>query len=110
VGTTSELRIDVGQPVPAVAVPLSAASVRGSKASVFVVENGVARARTVDVLGEISGTVFLDPVLEPGSFIVTEGRALLGDGDKVVATQERSNPSRESPATPASSTAVGSAP
>jgi membrane fusion protein (multidrug efflux system) len=45
VGTTGELRIDVGRPIPAIEVPLSAASVRGSKASLFVVEGNVARAR-----------------------------------------------------------------
>jgi RND family efflux transporter MFP subunit len=110
VGTTGELRIDVGEPVPAVGVPLSAASVRGSKASVFVVEDGVAHARTVQVLGEISGTVFLDPVLKPGSLVVTEGRALLGDGDKVTATEEKPGPPGAPSAAAASPTAAGSVP
>jgi len=85
VGTTGELRIDVGDPVPAVEIPLLAASVRGSKASVFVAENGVARTRVVPVLGERSGRVYLEPTLKPGSLVVTEGRALLNDGDKVSA-------------------------
>ena len=85
VGTTGELRIDVGDPVPAVEIPLLAASVRGSNASVFVVENGVARTRVVPVLGERSGRVYLEPTLKPGSLVVTEGRALLNDGDKVSA-------------------------
>jgi RND family efflux transporter MFP subunit len=110
VGTTGELRIDVGEPVPAVGVPLSAASVRGSKASVFVVEDGVAHARTVQVLGEISGTVFLDPVLKPGSLVVTEGRALLGEGDKVAATEEKPGPPGAPSAAAASPTAAGSVP
>jgi hypothetical protein len=64
-------------------MPLSAASVRGTKASLFVVEDGVARARTVSVLGESNGKVYLDPELKPGSQIVTDGRALLNDGDRV---------------------------
>jgi membrane fusion protein (multidrug efflux system) len=85
VGTTGELRIDVGQPVSAVEVPLSAVSVRGAKGSVFVVENGVARARSVSVLGEIAGKIYLEPTLGAGSLIVLEGRALLNDGDQVHA-------------------------
>jgi membrane fusion protein (multidrug efflux system) len=107
VGTTGELVIDVGEPRRAVEIPLSAASVRGSKASVFVVENGIARARTVPVLGEMHGSVYLDPVLTPGSEIVTEGRSLLSDGDRVSGGAEPSSP-RPAPASSAS--AVGTAP
>jgi membrane fusion protein, multidrug efflux system len=88
VGTTGELRIDVGSPIPATEIPLSAASVRGSKASVFVVEGNVAHARVFPVKGEISGTLFLDPQLPAGALVATEGRALLSDGDPVVATVE----------------------
>src|SRR5262249_19717770 len=51
VGTTGEVHIDVGQPVPATEVPLYVASVRGSKASVFTVDGDVAHKRTVNVLG-----------------------------------------------------------
>lgn len=105
VGTTGELRIDVGDPVPAVEVPLLAASVRGSKASVFVVENGVAHTRVVPVLGERGGKVYLAPSLKPGSLVVTEGRALLNDGDKVNAEVERGEPSSTG-ATPAAPSAV----
>lgn len=83
VGTTGELAIDVGEPRPALEIPLSAASVRGTKANLFVVEDGFARARTVPVLGESYGKVYLDPELKRGSQIVTEGRALLSDGDRV---------------------------
>jgi len=104
VGTTGELRIDVGDPAPAVDVPLLAASVRGSKASVFVVENGVAHTRVVPVLGERGGRVYLEPTLKPGSFVVTEGRALLSDGDKVSAEVE------QEPALPAAPTASGRTP
>jgi RND family efflux transporter MFP subunit len=107
VGTTGELVIDVGEPRKAVEIPLSAASVRGSKASLFVVEDGVARARTVPVLGEMHGTIYLDPALKSGSLIVTEGRALLSDGDKVQGGLE---PASLHPATPSSPTAVGRAP
>lgn len=93
VGTTGELRIEVGDPVPAVEVPLAAAAVRGSRASVFVVVEGVARARVVALEGEIAGLIYLDAALAPGTLVVTEGRALLSDGDQVAATLERPAPS-----------------
>jgi RND family efflux transporter MFP subunit len=86
VGTTGEIHVDVGEPKPAVQVPLTAAVVRGSNASVFVVEGDVARARVVTLLGEREGVLFLDAKLTPGTHVVTEGRALLNDGDKVAAT------------------------
>jgi membrane fusion protein (multidrug efflux system) len=87
VGTTGELRIEIGEPLPATEIPLSAASVRGTKARVFVVEGDVAHARVVPVLGEIAGKLFLDATLRPGEQVVTEGRALLSDGDRVAATK-----------------------
>jgi membrane fusion protein, multidrug efflux system len=86
VGTTAEIRIDVGTPSAASEVPLYAASVRGAKASLFVIEGNVAHARVVPVKGELAGQLFLDPTtLAPGAKVVTEGRALLADGDKVNA-------------------------
>ena len=87
VGTTGELRIDVGEPAPATEIPLSAATVRGTKASVFLVEGSTARARVIAVKGEVGGKLYLDPSLVPGSMIVTEGRALLSDGDAVLAVK-----------------------
>ena len=86
VGTTGELRIEVGEPMPASELPLAAASIRGSKASVFVVEGNVVRARVFAVKGEIGGRLYLDTTLAPGSKVVTEGRALLNDGDAVLAS------------------------
>jgi membrane fusion protein (multidrug efflux system) len=83
VGTTGEVRIEVGAPLPATEVPLYAASVRGDKATVFVVDHGVARAQTVAVEGEAEGSLFLDAALAPEALVVTEGRALLVDGDQV---------------------------
>jgi RND family efflux transporter MFP subunit len=88
VGTTGEAHLDVGEPEPATAIPLYAATLRGRKATVFVVEGDVARARTVAVKGESGGLLFLDTSLAPGTLIVTEGRALLADGDKVSAHVE----------------------
>jgi membrane fusion protein (multidrug efflux system) len=109
VGTTGELRIDVGDAIAAAEVPLLAASVRGSKVSVFVVENDVAHTRVVPLLGERGGKVYVDSILKPGSLIVTEGRALLSEGDKVSATLERGDPT-ERPMTPATAGAIGKTP
>ena len=83
VGTTAELAIDVGEPRPATEIPLVAASVRGLKATVFVVEGRQAKKAVYTVEGERGGHIFLDPSLPSGSRVVTEGRALLKDGDRV---------------------------
>jgi multidrug efflux pump subunit AcrA (membrane-fusion protein) len=106
VGTTAELHVDVGRPEPAVEVPLLAASVRGSKASVFVVDGGLARARVVALIGERRGMLFLEPALAPGALVVTEGRALLGDGDRVAAVRE-SAPATVASGSPAAEGASG---
>jgi membrane fusion protein (multidrug efflux system) len=87
VGTTGEISIDVGEPVAATELPLYAASIRGEKAIAFVVEGDVAHSRTLGVKGEVGGSLFLEPDLKPGSLVVTDGRALLEDGDRVVVKQ-----------------------
>jgi RND family efflux transporter MFP subunit len=85
VNTTGEITIDVGEPARATEVPLFAAAVRSAKATVFVVDGDVARAQTFQVLGERNGNLFLESALAPGTTIVTEGRALLRDGDRVAS-------------------------
>lgn len=85
VGTTAEVKIDVGEAMSVTELPLIAATIKGSKASVFVVEDGKAKAMSVAVKGEASGKVYLAQDLKPGSKVVTEGRALLNDGDPVKA-------------------------
>jgi len=87
VGTTGDVRLEVGEPVPATEVPLYAATVRNDKAILFTVEGGVAHALTVAVRGEAGGSLFVDPSLAAGAAVVTEGRALLEDGDRVVAKE-----------------------
>ena len=84
VGTTAELTIEVGEPQPAVELPLRAAAIRGDSASVFVVIDGVSHKQQVAVLGEAQGRVFLSPTLVAGTHVVTEGRSLLKDGDRVI--------------------------
>ena len=101
VGTTAELGIDVGEPSAATEVPLIAASIRGRKATVFVVEGSTARKGVYGVQGERGGSLFLEPALPPGAHVVTEGRALLRDGDRVQAKLE-------TPATSTGSAALAS--
>lgn len=86
VGTTADLALDVGEPVAAAEVPLTAVSIRGEKAVVFVVEDGVAKRVTAAVLGEARDHVYVDPSLA-GKKIVSEGRSLLSDGDRVDAKE-----------------------
>jgi RND family efflux transporter MFP subunit len=83
VNTTAEVKIQVGQPKQTAAVPLVAASITGSKAALFVVEGDVARKRTFEIAGEEGSNLYLETALKPGSRVVTEGRALLTDGDRV---------------------------
>ncbi|HVZ88141.1 MAG TPA: efflux RND transporter periplasmic adaptor subunit [Polyangia bacterium] len=85
VGTTGEVRLEIGKPVASTEVPLYATDVRGKKATLFVVEGGVARARTLAVDGEAGGSLFVDRALVPDALVVAEGRALLEDGDAVDA-------------------------
>jgi membrane fusion protein (multidrug efflux system) len=82
--TTAEIAIDVGDPLPAVELPLAAVSIRGAKANLFVVKDGKASAMTVPVIGEAGGSVFLDPSLRDAT-VVLQGRTLLNDGDVVTA-------------------------
>lgn len=84
VDTTGEMHINVGEPVPATAVPISAATTNGSKATMFVLQGDVAKAKTLEMLGEKGGSLFFKTTdITPGSQVVTEGRALLVDNDKV---------------------------
>jgi RND family efflux transporter MFP subunit len=89
VGTTAEISIEVGEPKPASEIPLSSALVRGDKATLFVVDGTIAHKRVVPVLGERTGELFVDPSLAGGTKIVTEGRALLNDNDRVATKVEK---------------------
>lgn len=85
---TASLTIEVGQPREASRVPSVAANLRGSKATVFTVKDGLAHRQTVAVLGEAGGQLYLNPAELPrGSLVVVEGRALLEDGDRVAAKE-----------------------
>ncbi len=83
VGTTARIDLEVGEAVPVVVVPLTAASVRSGRASVFVADGDRAVRRTLRVIGERGGSLFLEPSLAAGTLVVTQGRAFLRDGDLV---------------------------
>jgi RND family efflux transporter MFP subunit len=88
--TTAEITLDVGAPLPATAIPLSAASVHGTKASIFVVDGDAAHLEVVRMVGETGGSLFLDPkALPAGTNVVTQGRTVLSDGDKVATATEK---------------------
>ena len=89
VGTTADLELEIGKPSPSTLIPLTAAAIRGSRATLFVVEGGVAKKTVVPVKGERKGMLYLDPLLKPGTQVVTEGRDALGDGDRVTAVLDR---------------------
>lgn len=92
VGTTAEVHVEVGAPAPATEIPLLAARIRGRSATLFVVEGGAAKKRTLDVLGERGGSLFVARDLAPGSQVVTQGRASLADDDRVSAKVEGATP------------------
>jgi RND family efflux transporter MFP subunit len=94
VGTTGEVHVEVGTPAVATEVPLYAARVRGDRAELFTVTGNVARQVTVPVMGERGGSLFVDPRLAAGSLIVTEGRALLEDGDAVTPLEAHASADR----------------
>jgi RND family efflux transporter MFP subunit len=89
VGTTGEIGIDVGEPVSATEVPLASASVRGNKATLYVIDGRTAHKVIADVLGESGGSLFVAPTLRAGAQVVTQGRAALSDGDAVAMNAER---------------------
>ena len=93
VGTTGEVRIDVGEPSPASEIPIYAATLRGPKATLFVIEGDIAHSKTIPVKGEAGGRLYLDTSLAAGAQVVTEGRALLEEGDRVTAKQTLEAPS-----------------
>lgn len=100
VGTTAELIVEVGQALAATEVPLIAASIRGSRATIFTAAAGTAHQAVYGVLGERRGRLFVETKLPAGARVVTEGRALLKDGDAVEAKLEVDAPEPGPIATP----------
>jgi multidrug efflux pump subunit AcrA (membrane-fusion protein) len=90
-GATARVRIEVGEPRAALRLPLVAATVRGTKATLFSVTDGKAHRIVVPVLGERDGDLFIDgnsdAKLAERAAVVVEGRGLLDDGDAVSAQE-----------------------
>ncbi len=82
VDTTGEVTIGFGAPIAVTAIPLYAATVAQRQSHRLQRRRATSRTRPAFVvLGEAGGTLFLEPTLAPGTRVVTEGRALLNDGD-----------------------------
>jgi hypothetical protein len=62
---------------------MTAATVKGEKARIFTVEDDVAHAADVKLLGERDGVLFLDPALKRGTQVVSDGHTVLEDKDRV---------------------------
>jgi membrane fusion protein, multidrug efflux system len=90
IDTTALVDVDVGKQLAATAIPIYAVTEQGAKATLFVVDAGVAHERTLSVLGERDGNIYFAPdALAAGTAVVTEGRALLSDGDRVASQPDR---------------------
>jgi RND family efflux transporter MFP subunit len=93
VDTTGEVYVPVGLPVPATSMPLSAVSMNDKKATFYTIDGDIAHQHTIVELGEVGPDVYFAPALiAAGSMIVVEGRALLREGDRVVATTSKVEP------------------
>jgi RND family efflux transporter MFP subunit len=88
VGTSAVIELDLGEPSPALELPLVAATIRDHQATLFVVRDGRAHKSQVEVLGERGGSVFVSPELGRDALVVTQGRSLLAHGDEVTAKTE----------------------
>ncbi len=84
VNTTAEVRVDVGQPAAASEIPVASATVQNDKAVLFTVDGDVAHVHAIPLLGELGGSFFVAPNdLAAGAKVVTDGRSVLADGDRV---------------------------
>ncbi len=94
-GMTARVRVELGRREGVVTVPVEAVVRQGQRSVVFVVEDGVARARPV-ALGLSDGVrVEVRSGLRPGERVVVAGQETLRDGVPVRTPQEvRATPGR----------------
>lgn len=88
VDTTADINIESGDPIPVSEIPLASASIRGTRATLFSVNGGVAHKFVAAVKGESGGSLYVERTLQPGTAVVLEGRTGLKEGDRVIATAE----------------------
>ncbi len=89
VGTTADLTVAAGAPVPATEIPLAAAAVKGSRATLFLADHGRSRKVVVAVLGETGGNLFVAKTLPASAQVITEGRVLLKEGESIQVKVDR---------------------
>jgi membrane fusion protein, multidrug efflux system len=89
VGTTAELTVAAGAPIPAIELPLAGAAVKGTRATIFLAENDRPRKVVLNVLGERAGRLFVEPTLSDRALVIVEGRALLKEGDRLQVKVDR---------------------
>ena len=79
-------------------LPLLAAKIHGKTATLFVVEDAIAKKVSLDVVGERDGSVFVKAEsLKPSAQVVTQGRSLLAHNDRVFAKVEPTKRPEEQP-------------
>jgi RND family efflux transporter MFP subunit len=83
VRTTAEILVTASRGVDAIALPLVAATIVGARARVWIVDEGIARRRTLRVVGESGARVYVRPEIAPGTILVVEGREALDEGMRV---------------------------
>lgn len=87
-GTTAEIFVEVGEPKEVTSVPLVAARVKGSTATLFVVEDGKAFQKQFPVVGEEGARLLVDARMPAGTRVVTQGRSQLRQYDAVAPRLE----------------------
>lgn len=83
-------RVDLAQPVAtgALVIPQSFLVTRRADNGVFVVEDGVARWRTLELGAVVHDQVVVTGGLDPGAEVVVVGQRGLADGDRVIVSRQ----------------------
>jgi HlyD family secretion protein len=82
-GMSAEVGVSLSEETATVSIPLETISSTSSSDTVFVVEDGVAYERTIEI-GDVSdGYAMIISGLVKGETLITQGQNLLNDGDQV---------------------------
>lgn len=82
-GMSAEVGVRVNQNSEKIVVPLESIRSNVLGDAVFVVEDGVAYERVIEIADIVDGYASISSGLEAGETIVTQGQNLLNDGDRV---------------------------